>query len=109
MTRARLIRLAERRALLVERARAERERMDAFVARTDDADAVFAAGRRVLQELARHPLIVIGGAALLIALRPRRALNWILQGWSLWRFYRSARRWWLRAAAAAAAQAHPQT
>ena len=104
MMRARLIGLAERRALLVERARAERKRLDALIARTGRADAVFEAGRRVVQELARQPLILIGGAALLIALRPRRALGWIMQAWSLWRYYRTARHWWLRAVAAAGAQ-----
>ena len=102
MTRARLLILAERRALLVARAHAERERLDAYVARTDGISTVFEAGRRLLQELGRQPLIVIGGAALLIALRPRRALKWLMQGWSLWRMYRGAQRWWQGFAAGAA-------
>ena len=102
MTRGRLLALAERRALLVARSLAERERLEAYVARTDGVSSVFEAGHRMLQELGRQPLIVIGGAALLIALRPRRALKWLMQGWSLWRMYRGAQRWWQGFAAGAA-------
>jgi len=32
--------------------------------------------------------------ALLVALRPRRALGWLMKGWSAWRLYRGAQRWW---------------
>ncbi|MNC86216.1 hypothetical protein D3C83_18560 [compost metagenome] len=32
--------------------------------------------------------------ALLIAVRPRRALGWALKGWTVWRTVRSAQRWW---------------
>ena len=105
MTRARLIRLAERRARLVERAKAERESVAALVARADDAASVLGTVRRLLEELRRRPLIVAAGAAFFIALRPRRALKWLARGWSLWRLYRGARRWWLRLAAAPGAPA----
>lgn len=99
MTRERLIQLAERRARLVERARAERESLAALIGRTDEAASWLATGRKLLDELRKQPLIVAAGAAFLIALRPRRALGWIAKGWSLWRLYRGARRWWLRFAA----------
>lgn len=105
MTRERLIQLAERRARLVERAQAERESLAALVERTDEAASWLGTARNLLQELGRQPLIVVAGAAFLIALRPRRALGWLAKGWSLWRLYRGARRWWLRFAAAADAPA----
>ena len=108
MTRERLLVLAERRARLVERARAERESVAALVARADDAASWLATGRRLLDELRRQPLIVALGAASLIALRPRRALTWLARGWSLWRLYRGARRWWLRIAGTPAAPASAQ-
>jgi hypothetical protein len=90
--------LAERRAKLAARASAERESLAAFMARTDGtvrvANRVLAAGRRLLDELRRQPLLVVAGVVLLIALRPRRALGWALKGWTVWRTVRSAQRWW---------------
>lgn len=103
--RTRLVQLAERRARLLERAGAERESLAAMVARTDAAagfaSGTLAAGRRMLDELRRRPLLVAASVGLLIALRPRRALAWALKGWSAWRLYRGAQRWWQRWAAAA--------
>jgi hypothetical protein len=52
--------------------------------------------RRALEEARRHPLFMAIGIAVLVALRPRRALYWLARGWSLWRLYRGARGWWLR-------------
>lgn len=108
MTRARLLVLAERRARLMARAQAERERLAGFVAQADEAASWIGTGRRLLEELGRRPLLVAAGAAFLIALRPRRAFGWLAKGWSLWRLYRGAQRWWLRLAAATGARARPQ-
>ena len=109
MMRARLLLLAERRASLAARASAERESLAAFMARTDGpvrmANSALAAGRRLLDELRRRPLLVSVGVALLIALRPRRALGWALKGWSLWRTVRGAQRWWQLASATIGAPA----
>lgn len=101
MMRARLIGLAERRAQLLQRAQSEREHLAALVTRGDGALAWLETGRRMLQELGRRPLIIVAVAALLVALRPRRALKWLASGWSLWRLYRQASRWWQRLDAAA--------
>lgn len=98
MMRSRLLLLAERRARLAARAGAERESLAAFMARSDGAvrmaSRALAGGRRLLDELRRQPLLVAAGVALLVALRPRRALGWALKGWTLWRTVRSAQRWW---------------
>lgn len=91
--RERLIRLAERRALLQARARAERESLAALVAKSDEWTAVLEGARRVGAQLRRQPWIVAAGIALLVALRPRRALGWLMKGWTAWRIYRGARRW----------------
>jgi hypothetical protein len=93
-TRARLIHLAERRARLQELARAERESLAAVMARSDEAALLLQRLRGILDELRNRPWIVAGGVALLVALRPRRALGWLLKGWSAWRMYRGAQRWW---------------
>jgi hypothetical protein len=92
--RARLIEIAERRARYVERARAEREHVAALVTRGDSALAWVYKGQRMLQALGRRPLIVVAAVALVVALRPRRAVKWLASGWSLWRLYRQASRLW---------------
>ena len=106
--RARLIAIAERRAQLAHRAQSERERVAALLARSEAALGWIDTGRRMLRELGRRPLIVAAAVALLVALRPRRALKWLASGWSLWRLYRQASRWWRRIdAALGAAPARP--
>lgn len=98
--RERLLALAERRARLVARAQAERETIAALLAPADAVAALAASlirtARRVLDLAGRHPLAVVAGVALLVALRPRRTIIWLSRGWSLWRLYHGARRWWLR-------------
>jgi hypothetical protein len=98
--RERLLALAERRARLQARARSERESIAVLLAPADSAVAVFRAAQGALAEARRHPLIMVAGVALLVALRPRRALSWLARGWSLWRLYRGAYAWWQRFAAA---------
>jgi hypothetical protein len=98
--RERLLALAERRAHLQARAQSERASLAVLLAPADSAAAaavaVLRAGERGLAEARRHPLLMIAGIALLVALRPRRALVWLARGWSLWRLYRGAQGWWLR-------------
>ena len=105
MSRARIVALAERRAQLVERARHEREAVAGLLARTDApvqlAAQALAKGKRLLAELRERPAIAAAGVALLIALRPRRAFGWLLKGWSAWRLYRGAQRFWQRVSAEA--------
>jgi hypothetical protein len=94
LAREHLIRLAERRALLQARARAERESLAAVLARTDEAALLLQRARKLVDELRRQPWIVALGVGLLIALRPSRALGWLMRGWSAWRMFRGAQRWW---------------
>ncbi len=105
--RARLLALAERRARLAERAQSERATLSDLITPLDGAAATAASlwrgGKRALDEARRHPLLVAAGVALLVALRPRRALSWLARGWSLWRLYRGARGWWRRLDAVAGA------
>jgi hypothetical protein len=91
--RRRLIALAEERTLLRQRAAEERDVIDGFLGRGDDAAAIGLRVHGLLEELRRRPLWVAAGAAFLIALRPRRALSWLAKGWSAWRLYRGAARW----------------
>lgn len=104
MMRTRLLAIAERRARLTVRANAERESLAASMAHTDGpvriATMALAAGRRLLDEVRKQPLLAAAGVVLLIVLRPRRALGWALKGWSLWRTVHGLQRWWHLASAA---------
>ncbi|MGH8676598.1 MAG: YqjK family protein, partial [Burkholderiales bacterium] len=75
MTRDRLIALGQHRARLVERARVEREHFDALVARIESALSWVDVVQNGLGEVRRHPLLLLAGVALLVALRPRRAMK----------------------------------
>lgn len=103
MMRARLLELAEHRTRLVARAQSERAALHALLAPADAAASLAASVLRVARDLVeiagRHPLSVAAGMALLVVLRPKRAIYWLSRGWSLWRLYRGARGWWLRFAA----------
>jgi hypothetical protein len=96
--RARLLALAERRARLIERAAAEREALGAWIGRADAvAGAVSecsALAQRLYREALARPLWIAAAVALAFALRPKRTVKLLMSGWSLWRLYRRARRWW---------------
>ncbi|MSQ49870.1 MAG: hypothetical protein EXR30_05705 [Betaproteobacteria bacterium] len=90
--RERLLALAERRAHLVARAQAERESVARLLAPTDAmssmATSFFHAVRRIFQEARKYPLLALAGGAVLAAIRPRRTIGWIANGWSLYQLYR---------------------
>jgi hypothetical protein len=96
--RAQLIRLTERRMRLAQHAHAEREVLAKAIARSDEAAVVFQRVRAValkIQALVREqPWIATVAVTLLVALRPRRSLGWLMRGWGAWRMYRKAQRWW---------------
>jgi hypothetical protein len=112
MMRERLLALAERRARLAARAQDERAAINSLLAPADGAASLavslFKSARRGVAEARNYPLVVIAGVALLVALRPRRAIYWLTRGWSLWRLYRGAYGWWLRFSAAADSPAIPR-
>ena len=109
--RERLLALAERRARLVARAQDERAAINALLAPADGAAALAVSllktARRAVAVARNHPLAVVAGVALLVVLRPRRAVYWLTRGWSLWRLYRGAYGWWQRFEAATAAPQPP--
>ena len=106
MMRERLLVLAERRAHLAARAQSERVTINSLLVPADAAaslgTSLFLLARSVAAQARQHPLGVVAGVALLVALRPKRAITWLSRGWSLWRLYRGARGWWLRLEAAGA-------
>lgn len=107
--RERLLALAEKRARLTAQAQSERETLARFAAPVDGAATAAAgllrAARRAAEEARRHPAFIVAAVAILVVLRPRRAVKWLARGWSAWRLYRGALGWWNRFGAAAASGA----
>jgi hypothetical protein len=97
--------LGQHRALLIGRARAEREHLGVLVARADSALSWVEVLRKGADEVRRHPLLVAAALALLAVLRPRGAVKLLASGWSLWRLYQRVRRLWALANALAASTA----
>jgi len=110
--RQRLLALAEKRTRLVARAESERATIDTLLAPVDAAASLGTSlcriARRVGDQARQYPLGVVAGLALLVALRPKRAIAWLSRGWSLWRLYRGARGWWLRFEASGATASAPK-
>ena len=91
-----LIRLAERRERLVAQAEVQRialaqniEPWRMPLARVDQ-------GLAMLSYIKRHPAWIVGGVALLAALRPGRARaagvgKWLTRGWATWQMIRQLR------------------
>jgi hypothetical protein len=76
---------------LVAQAAAQRialaQNMEPWRARLALADRGVAAVRYVR----RHPVLLVGAALVLVALRPRHAVKWLQRGWLLWQVGRRLR------------------
>lgn len=94
--RERLIVLRERRTRLLERASAERERLARVVQATGIAEPWLEAGERLVAQARRHPGWVLAAVAVVVALKPRRAIAYAVKGWSLYQLYRRGRALWER-------------
>lgn len=105
MTRRRLIELTEQRGRLVAAAQLQREALATMVATGDTVALrglrIAEGAQKVAQEIRARPLLALAAIATLAALRPRKALGWLVKGWSAWRFFRGARLWFDRLAAGA--------
>ena len=91
MIRERLLAVRERRARLIAKAEGEREAVLATVKRVEAAAAWVDRGRALLRSAREHMVWIAGGVALLVALRPRKALALVLKAYSLWRSWRTLR------------------
>jgi hypothetical protein len=89
--REKLIALRERRAVLVSRADHQRADVLELVGRADTAMAWFERARGFGRKLRANPLWVVAGVALLVILRPRKALGLAATGLTLWRNWRILR------------------
>lgn len=83
--------LAAKRERLVARVAAQRVELayqfEPWRARLAMADQGIAAVRTA----SRHPLLLVGVAALLVVWRPRGAVRWLQYGWMAWQVARKLR------------------
>ena len=108
MARDRLISLEQQRARLLGRARVEREQLGAHVARIDASLSWVGVARKGVREAREHPLLVALAVAVVVAIRPRNAVNLAISALSLWRLYHRARRVWTLASALASSARQTQ-
>jgi len=81
----RLIALAERRALLVARAAEQRDALAEAAGPIRTACYVADQGIAVASYLKLHPLLLAGGVAAFVVLRPAFILRWLKRGFIAWR------------------------
>ncbi len=100
---ARHIELLRRRERLLMRAEMQRNELAGLVQTWQTPIRVVDGGLEVVRTLRAHPLLWVAPVALLVALRPRRALRWSGKAWTVWRLWRrwqtSALGKWMRDAA----------
>jgi len=79
-----LTRLAERRERLVAQVAAQRMALAQDIEPWRIPLARVDQGLATLRYIKSHPAWIVGGAALLAALRPRRVGKWLQLGWVTW-------------------------
>lgn len=82
------VRLAQRRATLVNRARRQRADLIVHLDGLSSPARSVERGARVLQSIRSHPLVAVAVAALVLLYRPRRTLKWIGRAVTLYSFGR---------------------
>jgi hypothetical protein len=80
-----LIELAERRATLVARAKAQRADLSQALAPWSSPLGVIDQGMAAIRYLKRYPVVVAGVVTLLVVFRPGRLIKWLPPGWLMWR------------------------
>lgn len=90
-TKPALIEMAERRQRLVAQIQAQRTDLAQALAPWRQPLARVDRGLAVVRVVRRYSLWIVGGAALLAALRPARVTVWLQRGWVAWRLLRRLR------------------
>jgi hypothetical protein len=83
--------LAERRSRLIAQAAAQRTALAHNLAPWRARLALADRGVAAVRYVGRHPALIVGGALLLAALRPRHAGRWLRRGWLAWQIGRRLR------------------
>ncbi len=83
-----LTRLAERRSLLIAQAEAQRTALALNLAPWRARLALADKGIAAVRYVRSRPVLIVGAALLLAALRPRRVGTWLQRGWLAWQIRR---------------------
>jgi len=86
------IQLAERRAALVAKAANQRMELTEAFAPLHALLMIADKGLQTLRSLAQHPVLLAGAVALAVAVRPKRWLFVLENGWLVWRLALAAKR-----------------
>jgi len=87
-----LLELAQRRAMLVARVAEQRSELAREVEYWRRPLSVVDQGFQAVRYLERHPLLLLGAAAVVAVLSPKRALVWLQRGWVAWRMALAVKR-----------------
>ncbi len=88
---AKLSRLAKRREHLIAQAAAQRILLAQDIESWRTPLAFADLGLDVLRGIKRHPVWMVGGVAMLAALRLNRAGKWLRRGWITWQVVQKLR------------------
>lgn len=83
-----LVRLAERRSLLIAQAEAQRTLLAHNLAPWRGRLALADRGIAVVRYVRSRPGLLVAAALLVATLRPRRAGTWLRRGWLAWQIRR---------------------
>jgi hypothetical protein len=83
-----LVRLAERRSLLIAQAESQRTSLAHNLAPWRARLALADRGIAVVRYVRNRPGLLVAAALLVAALRPRRAGTWLRRGWLAWQIRR---------------------
>jgi hypothetical protein len=86
-----LTRLAERRERLVVQAAAQRTALAQNIAPWRIPLALADQGLAALRFIKSHPALIVGGVAVLVALRPGSLGKWLQRGWLTWQIVNKLR------------------
>jgi hypothetical protein len=82
---AKLLELAERRAVLSARAASQRAELGQALVPIRKTLAVVDKGAAAARYLKRHPVLLVGVTACVAVFRFQRVFTWLRHGWVLWR------------------------
>ena len=90
--KAKLVKLAERRVILVAKAAVQRAELAQRLEPWRGSLAVVDQGVAAIRYIKSHPEIWAAMVVFAVVVRPRRISSWLRRGWVLWRLARAARR-----------------
>lgn len=89
---AELIRITERKALLVAKIDHQRTELAQTLASWQEPMVMVDKGFRAVRCLKCHPVLLAGLAMVSVVLRPKLSVGWFRRGWVIWKTIRAVKR-----------------